>query len=602
MTQLNSELSQIASLEDSLWQDACLVIEMIALMVSGGISQNPPTLLIKAHAGPVREAFMQRLEDVVSRAVFHKMPVGIDEQRLIGGLDLSATLSSGKRVASKGLLAECDNQMLVIPMANIIEDDVIAQVTAAIDNGHVKVEREGMSATDITQFGLVVFDESDEDEQPLSETLKDRIVFHLDLSTISYRVLNHDFEMKFPDVANTAFCDSKTLEEICSVALSFGLTSIRPTQQVVRVAILNARLHGRTKVIQDDVVTAIRLSLLNRAKQLPQAPQSPEEMEEEAQNTEPEASENPPDAPDENHCESDNNTKNLDEPLEDLNIESLASQLPDGLLEQLSSSLKLKSKTSSQGRKGKQKYGSKRGKPVASKRGELRSGKSLDVMATLRAAAPWQKIRAADSGRGEAIHVRPQDFHIRRYKQNTETSTIFLVDASGSTALNRLGEAKGAVESLLAEGYARRDHVGLIAFRKRQAETLLSPTRSLVRAKKSLASLPGGGGTPLASGLQMAYLMASEEIKKGRATSLVIMTDGSANVALDGTGGRAKAMEDALSVCNLFVGAGLSCLVIDVSRLPNPKAKTLSEKLAANYIPMPFVSSRNLSDAVKASR
>jgi magnesium chelatase subunit D len=80
------------------------------------------------------------------------------------------------------------------------------------------------------------------------------------------------------------------------------------------------------------------------------------------------------------------------------------------------------------------------------------------------------------------------------------------------------------------------------------------------------------------------------------------MTDGSANVALDGTGGREKAMEDALAVSNLFVGAGVSCLVIDVSRVANPKAKALSEKLGANYIPMPFVSSKNLSDAVKASR
>ena len=602
MTQSNSENLHAPSLEDSLWQDACLTIEMIALMVEGGIGNNPPTLLIKAHAGPVREAFMQRLEDVVSRTVFHKMPVGIDEQRLIGGLDLSATLSSGKRVASKGLLAECDNQMLVMPMANLMEDNVIAEVTAAMDNGHVKVEREGMSATDITQFGLVVFDESDEDDQPISDALKDRIIFHLDLSTISYRVLNNHCEMIFPDISNTALCDSKTLEEICSVALSFGLTSIRPTQQVVRVAILNARLHGRTHVIQDDVVTAIRLCILNRAKQLPQAPQPPEDMQEDLQDDEPDTPDEQQEKLDEEQAENNDSANTLNEPLEDLNIESLASQLPDGLLDQLSSSLKLQSKTSSQGRKGKEKYGSKRGKPVASKRGELRSGKSLDVMATLRAATPWQKIRSAENTSSASIHVRPQDFHIRRYKQNTETSTIFLVDASGSTALNRLGEAKGAVESLLAEGYARRDHVGLISFRKRQAEVLLSPTRSLVRAKKSLASLPGGGGTPLASGLQMAFMMASEELKKGRATSLVIMTDGSANVALDGTGGREKAMEDALTVSNLFVGTGLSCLVVDVSRLPNPKAKSLSDKLGANYIPMPFVSSKNLSDAVKASR
>ena len=96
------------------------------------------------------------------------------------------------------------------------------------------------------------------------------------------------------------------------------------------------------------------------------------------------------------------------------------------------------------------------------------------------------------------LRMSPEDFRVTRYKQRTQTLTIFVVDASGSTALNRLAEAKGAVELLLADCYIRRDQVAVVAFRGRKAEILLPPTRSLVRAKRGLAGLPGGGGTPLA--------------------------------------------------------------------------------------------------------
>ena len=127
-------------------------------------------------------------------------------------------------------------------------------------------------------------------------------------------------------------------------------------------------------------------------------------------------------------------------------------------------------------------------------------------------------------------------------------------------------------------------------------------TRSLVRAKKSLSALPGGGGTPLASGLQSAFLIASEEMRNGRMTSIVLLTDGSANVALDGTGGRAQAMSDAMKVSEMIAANDIPCLLVDVSKLASPKAREISQALGANYLPMPFVSSKNLSDAVRASR
>jgi len=593
------EPSRPPSLEEVLWQDACLAVDMISLMIEDGISKNPPSLRIKANAGPVREALMQRLEKFVPKTSFKKMPLGIDEQRLIGGLDLAATLNSGTRVASKGLLAQCHDQMMVVPMANLLPTETVSQLTAAMDLGFVNVERDGLSARDDAHFGLVVFDEADDGDTPLPSSLCDRIMFHLDLSSLSYRVLNINHRQSAENTSSKAICDNKIVEEVCALALSFGLTSMRPVQQAISVAVLHARLNGRTRVIQEDVVVAVRLSLLQRAIQIPQ--QHSEVPQEQEPETEPPQNESE-NKPDNEEPVSEKDKQIPKGELDDISIEALTANLPNGLLDQLVAQISQQSGQMNQGRKGKRHYNSKRGRPMASRRGTLRSGHTLDIMATLRASAPWQKIRKLENAVNKKLHVRPSDFHVRRFKQNTETSTLFVVDASGSTALNRLGEAKGAIESLLAEGYSRRDHVALVSFRKRSAEVLLPPTRSLVRAKKSLSSLPGGGGTPLASGLEAAYLIALEEQRQGRITSIVLLTDGSANVSLDGSGGRAQAMEDALKIGNLIAASNVPCLVIDVSRLANPKARKLAENLNGNYVQMPFVSSKNLSDAVKASR
>ncbi|WP_343895811.1 VWA domain-containing protein, partial [Craurococcus roseus] len=154
----------------------------------------------------------------------------------------------------------------------------------------------------------------------------------------------------------------------------------------------------------------------------------------------------------------------------------------------------------SQGRAGAPRQAARRGRRIGTRTGDPRSGGRLDLVETLRAAAPWQRLRrryaVAD---GPRVAIRREDFRLVRFRQETGTTTVFVVDASGSAAVNRLGEAKGAVELLLADCYVRRDQVALLAFRGQGAELLLPPTSSLVRAKRSLAALPGGGGTPLSA-------------------------------------------------------------------------------------------------------
>jgi magnesium chelatase subunit D len=239
---------------------------------------------------------------------------------------------------------------------------------------------------------------------------------------------------------------------------------------------------------------------------------------------------------------------------------------------------------------------------VGSRRGVPRGGARLHLIDTLRAAAPWQRLRRAHARPGAPpILVRPDDFHLRRHEQKRSTTTIFALDASGSSALYRLAEAKGAVELLLAECYVRRDQVAVLAFRGAAAEVILPPTRSLVRAKRGLAGLPGGGGTPLAAGLDAAAALALRVRRAGGTPVVVVLTDGRANVGRDGLGGRARAQDEALAAARALRAQGGSVIVIDTSVRPEPAARALALAAGARYLALPQANAAALARAVQGA-
>lgn len=199
------------------------------------------------------------------------------------------------------------------------------------------------------------------------------------------------------------------------------------------------------------------------------------------------------------------------------------------------------------------------------------------------------------------VLVTADDFRVRQYKQKREKVVIFVVDASGSAAMTRLAETKGAIELMLAEAYVRREQVALIAFRGTGAELLLPPTRSLVQAKRRLSALPGGGGTPLSAGLGAALLLADQIRRRGQTPHIALMTDGRANVARDGAPGRALAQEEALATARAIRFANVPALLIDTAPRPQQTAKTLSDALGALYLPMPRVDARVLSGTLRAA-
>jgi magnesium chelatase subunit D len=194
------------------------------------------------------------------------------------------------------------------------------------------------------------------------------------------------------------------------------------------------------------------------------------------------------------------------------------------------------------------------------------------------------------------------DLRVQRCRPRTETTTIFAVDASGSQALARLAETKGAVELLLADCYVRRDRVAVIAFRGAEASVLLPPTRAPARARRSLAGLPGGGGTPLASGIDAATALADAAASRGETPTIVLLTDGQANIARSGTPGRPQAQSDALDAARALRTRRHRCLLIDTALRRQQLAIDLAGAMGGRYIALPRADAASVSAAVRAGR
>ena len=551
--------------------------------------------LVRAQAGPVRDAWLAALRQLLPAGMpLLRLPAHAGEDRLLGGIDLPATLAAGRPVAQQGLMAAADGGLLLAAMAERAPAAMAAHLAAALDNGAVVIEREGISARTPTRLAVVAFDEALPDDEPLSPALADRLAFWLDLRALSVRDLSEVPRGLAQDILAARQCVQQVrvpealMEALCAATLALGVDSGRAAWLAVSVARASAALCGREEADADDAACAARLVLSPRATRLPQPPPPDEEPPppEDEPSTTPETSAEEPQQGGE---------------LEERVVEAALAAIPLGLLARLASGVLARDRQRSAGRSGALSASRQRGRPLGARRGEPHAGARLHLMATLRAAAPWQRLRRQQAGPGgPAVLVRADDFHIKRFAQRRNTTTVFAIDASGSSALYRLNEAKGAVELLLAECYVRRDQVAVISFRGQGAELLLPPTRSLVRAKRGLAGLPGGGGTPLAAGILAAAVLVDQVRRAGTTPVLVLLTDGRANVGLDGEGGRVRAQADAMAAARRLRALGCQTVLIDTSPRPEPAAAALALALGARYLPLPQADARALSGAVHA--
>ncbi|MEO0357186.1 MAG: VWA domain-containing protein, partial [Pseudomonadota bacterium] len=424
------------------------------------------------------------------------------------------------------------------------------------------------------------------DDEILPPSVADRLAFHVDLNDIRMA------ETGPISLQQCLISDVQTPGDIpnslTEIAAKFGITSARAILFALRAARAHAVLHGRDTVDENDVTAAAGLVLAPRVLAVPEhAPQDdlPPPPDNELDSS---------DAEDPNGGQDD-----LNIPAEIL-LDAVKAALPADLLGHLATRNKKLATGGGSGTGDRQK-GNRRGRPLAPRQGRFDGRSRLDLVATLRAAAPWQTIRKSSAKIARPIHIRSSDLKFKRFEDRSDRLLIFTVDASGSAAIARLAEAKGAVELLLAEAYARRDHVSLVAFRGDGAELLLPPTRSLVQTKRRLAAMVGGGGTPLAAGMKTAIDVARSAKGKGLTPTVALLTDGRANIALDGTANRAQAAQDAQRMARQAQSESIQGLVIDVSKRPEKALQSLADHLSAPYIPLPRADAKRLSQAVSAS-
>ena len=571
---------------------------------------------LRASAGPARDEWLALLKKLLPAGTpQRRVPININDAALLGGLDLGATLSAGRPVAQQGVLAHANDGVVVLAMAERVSLGTAARLAAVLDTQEVAIERDGLALKLPARLGLVALDESMNDDEQVPAALLDRLAFLVQLKPANPG--DDACEWTDVDIAQarvllpTVKASDNMVQALCAAALALGVYSLRAPLFALRAARCAAALDGVLEVTEIHTALAARLVLAPRATQMPQV-QAESEEQPRADSDEPQgAQQEKKQALNQDQPEAPPNDKqdiSQSEALADNVLEAAHAAIPAGLLAALQVGQATKARAQAAGRSGAVQKSQTRGRPMGARRGEPRAGARLNVIETLRAAAPWQTLRQLqykrqnpqlESASYKRIHVRREDFHVTRFKQVGQTTTLFVVDASGSSALHRLAEAKGAVELLLADCYVRRDRVAVLAFRGKSVELLLPPTRSLARAKRALAGLPGGGGTPLASAIDAARELADQISRRGETPIVVLLTDGRGNMARDGTPGRAKASEDALAAARQMRLTGITALLLDTSSQPQAAAQALAHDMGATYIPLPYAGAQAVSRVVQ---
>ncbi len=587
-----------------------------------------------------------KIETFIKEAPFVQVPLGVTEDRLVGTVDIEESMKQGKTVFQPGLLAEAHRGILYVDEINLLDDSVSNLLLSVLAEGVNVVEREGITLRHPCRPLLIATFNPEEGQ--LREHLLDRIAVTLSADQVMKfedRVLAVDQAMGFQDEADLSVKNAaeatdgikstiilarewlkectisrEQVEYLVKEATRGRVQGHRAELFAVRAAKALAALDGRSKVNADDLKEAVRLVIIPRSELSDMEEQPPPEDEQPPPPPPP-----PEDNMDDDQDQDEDEDENENEEEEEDDVPDIPEEFvfdAEGVVMDDEVMQFAKATNRSGGRTGRSKnviFSQDRGryiKPVLPKGNTIR----LAVDATLRAAAPYQAARRNRDPNEvkKKVYVEKGDMRAKKLARKSGALIIFLVDASGSMALNRMNASKGAALSILEDSYKSRDEVCIIPFRGDEAEVLLPPSRSISMARNRLDTMPCGGGSPLAHGLSVAArtginVMSSGDVSR---VTVVCLTDGRANVPLG------KSMQDpeflspdapkmnnedlqseVYDMAKLMTSNGMSLLVIDTENkfVSSGMAEEMAQKCGGKYYYLPNGTDQEIAAATASA-